>query len=125
MTWWVLITTSLVGGLGAATRLWTDWLLTTWTRLPHLGIAVVNMLGSAVLGATTGLLSVMESADSATLTIVGTGFCGGYTTFSTAILGAISQYRTGRRWAALGLAIGTAAACYCAAFLGFHLAQRH
>ena len=47
------------------------------------GTVVINITGSLLLGVLTGL--VIYHAASTTLTLVaGTGFCGGYTTFSAA-----------------------------------------
>ena len=46
------------------------------------GTAVVNLLGAALLGALAGMADRGAlSAD--VLTVLGTGFCGGFTTFST------------------------------------------
>ncbi len=51
-------------------------------RLP-LGTMVINVTGSLLLGFLVGLVSFDGQSD-LLKTVAGTGFCGGYTTFSTA-----------------------------------------
>jgi CrcB protein len=75
---------ALAGALGACTRVVVDRLVQppsdvhgAATRMP-LGILVVNVTGSVVLGLVIG----WGVSDDMRL-VVGTGFCGGYTTFST------------------------------------------
>jgi CrcB protein len=79
------------------------------------GTAVVNVAGSAVLGALLGLADVPAEV----VALVGTGFCGTLTTFSTFGADVVrlgEQRRTGRAVAYLGgtlvLGIGAAAAAY-------------
>jgi len=75
---------ALAGGCGAMTRFSVDGALRArWpTRFPWQTLTI-NVSGSLLLGILTGL--VLFHAQPTTLTaIAGTGFCGGYTTFSTA-----------------------------------------
>ena len=74
----------LAGGLGAAAR----FLLDGWIRrlrpmdFPWATV-LINVSGSFALGVLTGL--VLYQGGFADLRLIaGTGFCGGYTTFSTA-----------------------------------------
>jgi fluoride exporter len=74
----------LVGGaIGAPVRYLTDLFVQSrhHSDFPW-GTFVVNIVGSAILGAAAGAVS---SANGPTwvLTLVGTGFCGALTTFST------------------------------------------
>lgn len=71
---------ALAGGLGAGTRHSLDaWIRPrTSDRLPW-STLVINVTGSFLLGLLVGL-----ATGDAWLTILGTGFLGGYTTFSTA-----------------------------------------
>lgn len=71
---------ALAGGLGASVRFGLDsWLRprTAWS------IHLINVSGSFLLGLLIGV-----RPDAALLTVLGVGFLGGYTTFSTASLDA-------------------------------------
>ncbi len=77
---------SLAGGVGAVTRFVVDSLVGRHNRfqLP-LGTLLVNVTGSLLLGLVVGWATHASAGDAVTVrTILGTGFCGGYTTFSTA-----------------------------------------
>jgi CrcB protein len=79
------------------------------------GTLTVNVLGSAVLGGLLGL----QGVPAAVVALVGTGFCGTLTTFSTFgydIVRLVEERLVGRALAYLGgslvLGIGAAAAAY-------------
>lgn len=73
----------LGGALGAPARYLTDLVVQSRhsSRLPW-GTLTVNVTGSLILGLAAGLASV-DHAPAWVLTLVGTGFCGALTTFST------------------------------------------
>ncbi len=73
----------LGGALGAPARYLVDVLVQSRheSLLPW-GTLVVNAVGSLVLGVTAGFVDAAGGHDWA-LTLVGTGFCGALTTFST------------------------------------------
>jgi CrcB protein len=80
-----------------------------------LGTLVVNVVGSAVLGVLLGLRDVSPTV----LALVGTGFCGTLTTFSTFgydVVRLVEERAVGRAAAYLAaslvLGLGTAAAGY-------------
>lgn len=100
MTLGVVVLSALAGGLGAAVRYLLDvGVARVWgTRFPW-GVLVINVSGSFALGVGVGLLP-----DAAT--IVGAGFLGGYTTFSTAMVDTIALWRDGSRGAAVFNAVG-------------------
>jgi CrcB protein len=80
---WLVAATALAGGLGAMARFVTDGIVTAQSRLPiPLGTPAVNITGSLLLGVITGL--AVGVAQTELRTILGAGFLGGYTTFSTA-----------------------------------------
>ena len=86
---------ALAGGLGAATRFWVDGTITQRnpTRFP-LGTLLINVSGSLLLGLLVGWASGHAAGD--LVAIAGTGFLGGYTTFSTASVEAFRLVRTER-----------------------------
>jgi fluoride exporter len=79
MTEVVWVGTGIFGALGALARFWVGGAVTA--RYPSdfpAGTFVVNLSGSFVLGLLTGV-----GLQSDLLMVLGTGFLGGYTTFST------------------------------------------
>ncbi|WP_448074196.1 fluoride efflux transporter FluC [Georgenia yuyongxinii] len=106
---------ALAGGLGAVGRLVVDGVVRAHTSLgdPD-GITLVNVTGSFVLGLATALLADGGGA----LAVVGVGFCGGYTTFSTAMVDGVNLVRDGRLGRALVTVGGTLAASVAATGLG-------
>jgi len=73
----------VAGVVGAPARYLVDGLVLDRTRsdLP-VGTLVVNVAGSLLLGFLTGLV-LYHAFPSTPRTVLGTGFCGAYTTFST------------------------------------------
>ena len=74
---------ALAGAVGAPARYLVDGVVLDRTEcgLPA-GTFVVNVSGSFLLGVLTGL-ALYHAFPSTPKTILGTGFCGAYTTFST------------------------------------------
>ena len=80
LSFWI----SVAGGVGAVSRFALDGLIrTALGRAFPWATVIINVSGCFLLGFLTGL--AMHHRVSVDLKyIVGTGFCGGYTTFSTA-----------------------------------------
>lgn len=80
---------ALAGAGGAVARYGADWAVKRWraTQFPAATLTI-NVSGSLLLGVLTGLTvhHVVRGGGSGAdaITVAGTGFCGGYTTFSTA-----------------------------------------
>lgn len=109
---------ALAGGLGAACRFALDGAVQARSRSAvPVGTLVVNVSGSLALGLLTGWLSATGTGGPWGL-VLGTGFLGGYTTFSTAMVEAARLVLAGRPRAGFGLAAGTWAACVTSAALG-------
>jgi CrcB protein len=110
---------ALAGGVGAGLRYLVDRLLTPagGARFP-VGILVVNVSGSFVLGVVTGLGSAIAPELSL---VLGLGLLGGYTTFSTVSVETVLLAQR-RRWrdAALNL-FGTLVLAAIGAGLGLWL----
>lgn len=84
MTPGLFLALSLAGGVGAALRLVIDGAVKSRVRtaLP-VGTLLINVAGSFVLGVVTEL-ALGGVVDDAWRLVIGTGLCGGFTTFSTA-----------------------------------------
>ncbi len=111
---------ALAGGLGAGARFMLDGFLSTRIRqsVPTATL-IINLLGSGLLGVLTGWIAAGGPADAKA--ILGVGFCGGFTTFSTASVELARLVCNGRRRTALGLAGVMLAACLGAGLLGITL----
>lgn len=117
-----LLLVALAGGLGAATRFLADtWVATRFRSSVPVGTVVVNVSGSLVLGLLTGW-ALRHGGGGAVATVAGTGFLGGYTTFSTASVEAVRLARGGRSLAALAHAVGMVVLSLGAALAGLWVA---
>jgi CrcB protein len=114
---------ALAGGLGAAVRFMVDGAVRARfrTALPW-GTILINVSGSLLLGFLAGLVMDGRAPESLVL-ILGTGFLGGYTTFSTASLETIRLIQSGRTGLALVNGVGTMAVSVLAATAGVWIAS--
>ncbi|MDQ0275755.1 CrcB protein [Arthrobacter silviterrae] len=119
MTPLVFVALSVAGGIGAAARFLVDGLVRSRFRtvFPWATFAI-NVSGSLLLGLLTALAGASVLPTQWSL-ILGTGFLGGYTTFSTASYETV-RLLAERRWvASLASGLGTIVACVAAAALGY------
>lgn len=115
---------ALTGSVGAVSRFVLDGHIKTRRarRFPW-ATFVINVTGSFVLGLVTGaLLHHKGFADAET--IVGIGFCGGYTTFSTASFETVRLLERRDYTRALCNAAGGLATTVVAAFVGLLLGMQ-
>ncbi|AZL11865.1 fluoride efflux transporter CrcB [Brevibacterium aurantiacum] len=118
MTPLIFIALALAGGIGAVARMLLDGIIRSCvsSAIPW-GTITINVSGSLVLGLLTGLASAAIVPESWQL-VIGTGFLGGYTTFSTASFETVRLIQE-RRWAlSLFSGLGTLAVATAAAGLG-------
>ena len=96
MTPGIFLLLALAGGLGAVARFMVDGLIRARQKSSFAwATTIINVSGSLVLGLLTGL--TLEHFVSTDVSIViGTGFLGGYTTFSTASYETVQLIKKGR-----------------------------
>jgi fluoride exporter len=106
---------ALGAAIGAATRFWVAHHLdgrTPW------GTLLVNVAGSLVLGAVVG-----ASASADALALLGTGFCGGLTTYSAFAVQTRDQARERQPGAGAAYAAATILLSLAGCGLGFWVGQ--
>lgn len=78
-----LLLVFLGGGLGSSLRyVIGNYLNNSNTGIPY-GTFAANILGSLLIGIILGLAAKHEALSQNTILFLATGFCGGFTTFST------------------------------------------
>lgn len=113
----------LAGSLGAVARFVTDG--TVRTRVASevpVGTILINIVGSLILGVLTGLVEFHHVTATVTL-VAGAGFCGGFTTFSTASFESVRLLQKGALAAAAVNITVTVAGTLVAAGAGIALAS--
>lgn len=112
------------GALGSCVR----YAVTTWIGAPlwargfPIATFVINVSGSFVLGVAAAVIGKkLPPAYGYWYLLVGTGFCGGYTTFSTFSWETYQLVELRSWWLALGNALGSVAAGLIGVVLGVAL----
>ena len=115
-----VIAITVAGGLGAVARLVVGGAIQRAVRTSFpIGTVVINIRGSFLLGLI--MSSALAPAGPAWLAIAGTGFRGGFTTFSTASVDS-ADLLLKRTWMRAAIyAVGTALASFGAAALGYSI----
>lgn len=116
----IVVLLALAGALGALARFVVDSY--TKSKLENVSFPFatvgINVSGSLLLGFLAGLV-VLQNGSTDVQVVVGTGFCGGYTTFGTASVESVRLVQAGRRSHALVAAVGTLALSVGACAVGF------
>ncbi|MET1019177.1 MAG: fluoride efflux transporter CrcB [Microterricola sp.] len=109
---------ALAGGVGAAARFVLDGAIRTRlkTAFPW-ATTVINVSGSLLLGVLTGLTAAHLLPEQLGV-VLGAGFLGGYTTFSTASYETVQLIRQGRYGASLLSGLLMLVLCVGAASVG-------
>ncbi len=114
----IVLLIAFAGSIGAVSRFVLDGIIRPrydqkfpWATL------IINTSGSLLLGLVEGIL-LKHTGLKDVVTIMGVGFCGGYTTFSTASFETVRLLEEHRYQAAWGNALGGLIATILAATLG-------
>jgi CrcB protein len=114
-----LLLVAVGAALGAPTRWWVDVTIQRrWTPLFPWGTFVVNVAGSALLG----IFAARWISSGSTFALLGIGFCGSMTTFSSFAWESQRLAVSGARRIALLNVVATTCVCIAAAALGWIVA---
>jgi len=100
---------ALGAAVGAPARLLAGRLL---DRTTHWGTLLVNLIGSALLGWLVG-----QGVGQHPMALLGTGFCGAFTTYSAVAVQSVNR----GGWRGLTYAGGSVLGCLLVAWLGYRL----
>ena len=118
-----ILLVALGGALGSSLRyLVSKWISAGWAASFPLGTFTVNILGCLLIGLLTGLVANGVISQDLKFLLV-TGFCGGFTTFSTFANESLSLMRPGEiLTSALYIGLSVAAGVF-AVWVGMKLAH--
>jgi CrcB protein len=122
MAAWIPV--ALGGALGAVARYGlSGWVQNASGSLFPFGTLAVNIGGSLVIGFVVGLGAERLLVPPAWRLFLTTGFCGGFTTFSTFSYETLALIEDHQWWAAGGNALVNVVACLAATLLGLAAAR--
>lgn len=113
----------LGGGLGSALRFLISRLLNKSELFIPIGTFTVNIAGSLLLGLILGISLKSEVLSNNTLLFLATGFCGGFTTFSTFAFENQAFLRAGDYTNFALYTFGSVIAGFAAVFIGLYLSK--
>jgi CrcB protein len=127
---WLLTNRVVLLCVGGAAGTCARYFLSTWVGAPAwangfpVGTFLINVSGSFILGAAFVVIRRLlpPAAQGYWVFLVGTGFCGGYTTFSTFEFETYQLWIRGSRWLALANVLGSVLAGFAGVVLGVVLA---
>ena len=111
---------ALGGGAGAVCR-YALTLLPISSRFPFATL-IANALGALIIGFLAGCAIQLDSFPANLNLLLKTGFCGGFTTFSTFSLETVTLWQQHRFWTAAGNATLSLAVCFAGVAAGQALA---
>lgn len=111
------------GGFGSVSRYFLGkWLNNLETAIPY-GTMLSNVLGSLLVGVILGYLAKSSSISEAQTLLLATGFCGGFTTFSTFAYENHLFLKNSDYFSFLPYTLGSLLLGFLAVFLGLYLSK--
>lgn len=111
------------GGFGSVARYLLGKLLNnSQTTIPY-GTMLANILGSLLIGFILGYMAKSNTLTSTHSLLLATGFCGGFTTFSTFAYENHLFLKSGDYFSFLPYTLGSLLLGFLAVFLGVYLAK--
>ena len=120
----VLVAVAVGGAAGGVTRAAIGQALLTHQGEVPWAILIINVSGSFIIGALLALPPLIEPGRTRLRALTTTGFCGGFTTWSTFMVGTDQLLARGHPGAALGYLFGSVIAGLLAAVVGAAHAER-
>lgn len=119
-----LFLVGLGGFLGSVSRYWVQQLVLRYAPMGFpLGTFLVNVVGCLLIGLFLGFFERHTAASLSWRLFLTTGFCGGFTTFSTFAYESLTLGRTGELVLLAIYTAGSLLVGMLGAFLGFWLAR--
>lgn len=111
------------GGFGSVARyLLGKWLNNLETSIPY-GTMLSNVLGSLLIGLVLGYISKTGSISQTHTLLLATGFCGGFTTFSTFAYENHLFLKNGDYFSFLPYTLGSLILGFLAVFVGLYISK--
>ena len=119
---WLACAVAIVASIGAVCRYVADQVIShRHDSVFPLGTFTINVVGSFVLGLVTGL-ATHHGLSTTAATVIGSGFCAGFTTFSTWMWETVALAETGAALEASINAVASLVVGLAAAGLGLWIA---
>ncbi len=116
-----LVCIALGGALGSVSRFYLGEILTRYDSFPF-GTLIANIVGSLLIGIAAGFWEIDQRKTPQALFLI-TGFCGGFTTFSTFSLQTLELIQR-NDWPRAGLNItASVTLCLLCTWLGWMMGQ--
>jgi CrcB protein len=111
------------GFFGSIARYWiADQLEQRWTFVLPIGTLSVNLIGSFLIGIVIALFD-RDSINHTLRYFLATGFCGGFTTFSTFSAENITLLKSGNLLDSFGYILLSIFTCLAGTYFGYQLAK--
>lgn len=111
------------GGVGSVARyLLGKWLNNLETAIPY-GTMLSNVLGSLLIGIILGYLAKNATISETHSLLLATGFCGGFTTFSTFAYENHIFLKNGDYFSFLSYTLGSLVFGFLAVFVGLYISK--